>query len=147
MKVTALEEYGLRCLLLFAEAQESESLTLQEISSRERLSLPYAGKLLMILKKAGLVRAIRGRKGGYVLSRPASEIPLREVFSALGDSLYGSHHCEKYSEKREECIHSDDCRVGPLWSSFNSHIQSILSNVTLADIASGNSSFLNVTKA
>jgi len=142
MKVTALEEYGLRCLLLFADNGESQSLTLQEISNKEGLSLPYAGKLLMILKKAGLVEAIRGRKGGYVLSRPASEIKLQEVFSALGESLYGSHHCEKYSESDDVCVHSDDCKVGSLWDSFNTHIQSILTTVTLADVAEGKTELL-----
>ena len=54
MKITALEEYGLRCMICFSAAPDGK-LTLPEISSQEGLSLPYAGKLLMLLKKAGLV--------------------------------------------------------------------------------------------
>ena len=51
MKVTALEEYGLRCMVLLARSEEDHPLTLPEFSDREGVSVPYAGKLLMILKK------------------------------------------------------------------------------------------------
>ena len=67
MKVSALEEYGIRCMVLLAR-QEGGSLTLPEISEAEGLSISYAGKLLNILKKAGLVKSVRGRLGGYALT-------------------------------------------------------------------------------
>ncbi len=140
MKVTALEEYGMRCMILFSLAPEGR-LTLPEISSKEGLSLPYVGKLLTLLKKAGLVTAVRGRNGGFVLSRPAGEIYLNEVLSALGNSLYGSHHCDRYSVDEETCRHQDDCKVGTLWGFFNQHIQSVVEKVTLADVAAGNLNF------
>ena len=142
MKVTALEEYGLRCMILFS-ASPKGMLTLPEISSKEGLSLPYSGKLLMLLKKAGLVKAVRGRNGGFVLSRPDNEIYLSEILAALGNSLYGSHHCDRYSVDEESCRHTSDCKVGILWGFFNQHIQSIIEKVTLADVAAGN---LNFTK-
>jgi Rrf2 family protein len=124
-------------MLMFAKAEPNSSLTLSEISINEGLSLPYAGKLLMILKKADLVRAVRGRNGGYILARPADQITLQEIFGALGDSLYGRHHCERYSDSDDACIHSDDCRVGGLWNVFDHYIQGILQRVTLSDIANG----------
>lgn len=142
MKITAIEEYGLRCMILFSAAPNG-MLTLPEISSKEGLSLPYAGKLLMKLKKAGLVRAVRGRNGGFILIRPANQIYLREILSALGNSLYGSHHCNRYSFDDEACRHQDDCKVGTLWSFFNQHIDSIIEKITLADVAAGN---LNLPK-
>ncbi len=119
-------------------------MTLPEISSKEGLSLPYAGKLMMKLKKAGLVKAVRGRNGGFTICRPASEIYLKEVLSALGNSLYGSHHCDRYSSDKEICRHHNNCKVGTLWGFFNQQIESAIEKVTLADVASGN---LNFTKS
>ncbi|UCD18382.1 MAG: Rrf2 family transcriptional regulator [Candidatus Zixiibacteriota bacterium] len=137
MKVTALEEYGLRCMLLFAGNDNRAPLTLPKISTAEGLSLPYAGKLLMILKKAGLVRAVRGRNGGYSLTKPAHEITLQEILAALGNSLHGSHHCDRFSVNNEDCIHTGNCVIGGIWSTFDNYIQGMLANITLADIALG----------
>ncbi|HYY57081.1 MAG TPA: Rrf2 family transcriptional regulator, partial [Pyrinomonadaceae bacterium] len=63
MKVSAQEEYGLRCLLQLAQAaSRGESLTLAQIAEREGISVANAGKLLWILNKAGLVQSLRGTK-------------------------------------------------------------------------------------
>jgi Rrf2 family protein len=131
-------------MILFSEADQS-MLTLQQISNREGLSLPYAAKLLMKLKGAGLVRALRGRNGGFVLSRPAESIYLNEILSALGDSLYGSHHCDRYSVDKDTCRHSGNCRVGSIWGYFNQQIQTVLGEITLADVAEGKIKFPKVT--
>src|SRR5215210_5878205 len=74
MKISAQEEYGLRCLLQLATLSENESLTLPQIAGREGISVANAGKLLWLLNKAGFVQATRGTKGGYSLARSASEI-------------------------------------------------------------------------
>ncbi|HDL03119.1 MAG TPA: Rrf2 family transcriptional regulator [candidate division Zixibacteria bacterium] len=142
MKVTALEEYGLRCMLLFTEKGDRGPLTIHEISASEKLSVPYAGKLLMILKQAGLVRAVRGRKGGYVLTKPPEQIQLREIFAALGEPFFGNHHCRRYAGDSEICVHDDDCKVRNMWSTFDRFISGILEKVSLADLASGRFNYL-----
>jgi Rrf2 family protein len=83
MKISAQEEYGLRCLLQLAFLENGESLTLPQIADREGISTANAGKLLWILNKAGFVQATRGTKGGYSLSRPANEIYLNQVIKVL----------------------------------------------------------------
>lgn len=135
MKVTALEEYGLRCMILLAKS--NHSMTLPEISTKEGLSLPYAGKLLMILKQAGLVKAVRGRKGGYVLSKPSQEITLSEIFSALGEPVFGPTHCERYSGEGDCCVHTEDCTVRDVWGAFNEFVSGYLDRVNLAELANG----------
>src|SRR5262249_40415094 len=64
MKITAQEEYGLRCLLRLAKAAEGQSLTLPEVATAEGLSVPYAAKLLSVLRHAGLIESVRRRSGG-----------------------------------------------------------------------------------
>lgn len=72
MRITAKEEYGLRCILQLASAPPREPLSAAEIARREGLSCPYVEKLLWTLKKAGFIKSHRGVKGGYVLARPPS---------------------------------------------------------------------------
>jgi len=143
MKITALEEYGLRCMLQFANEGGDKPLTLPEISSREGLSIPYTGKLLMILKQAKLLQAVRGRNGGYILAKPAEEMNLGEIFRALGERFYGPHHCRRYTGDNEKCVHNEDCSVRNMWSTFDRYINSILNKVTLADLAAGNLNFVS----
>ncbi len=137
MKITALEEYGLRCMLLLAKSY-GNTLTLSDFSQRERLSIPYAGKLLMILKKARLVKAVRGRNGGYALSKAASEIYLKEIFYALGEPVFSPSHCQRYSGDEETCVHTSDCSVRDIWIGVGGLIENVMERITLADIASGN---------
>nr|MBN2276158.1 Rrf2 family transcriptional regulator [candidate division Zixibacteria bacterium] len=142
MKITALEEYGLRCMLQFAISDNGKPLTLPEVSTKEGLSIPYTGKLLMILKQAGLLKAMRGRNGGYVLARPATEMMLGEIFRVLGDRFYGPHHCRRYSGNSDACVHDQDCTVRNIWNTFDRFISGILNKVTLADLAAGNLNFV-----
>ncbi|UCD16842.1 MAG: Rrf2 family transcriptional regulator [Candidatus Zixiibacteriota bacterium] len=146
MKVTALEEYGVRCMLLFAKNGSNMPLTLAEISTREGLSVPYAGKLLMILKQAGLVKAVRGRRGGYTLARAPQEIRLSAIFNALGEPFFSPHHCARYSGLNEVCIHGESCNVRRMWNTFDSFIGSVFNIVTLDDLANGDYDFGKVLR-
>jgi len=144
VKVSALEEYGLRCMLQLAR-KNGGPMTLPEISKAEGVSLSYAGKLLMILKKAGLVKAVRGRQGGYALVKPAEEYDLKEIFDALGEPLYNPKHCRKFTGDLVKCAHSKDCTVRDIWKEFSKIIDGVLGNMTLADVASGSYDFGNMT--
>jgi len=64
MRISSLEEYGLRCTLALARVARGGQLSIADIADREGLSTPYASKLLAILRKAGIASAVRGRGGG-----------------------------------------------------------------------------------
>jgi Rrf2 family protein len=145
MKITALEEYGLRCMLMFAEKGPETPLTITEISAGEGLSVPYTGKLLMILKQAGLVRAVRGRNGGYILARPPEEMILKDIFDALGEPFFGPHHCTRYAADNDVCVHNENCKVRDMWATFEQFIGGILGRLTLADLAAGNCDFAAIS--
>jgi len=72
MRITAVEEYGLRCLLNLAREGAKAQLSISEIAEMEGLSVPYTSKLLSILRKSGLVLAARGRGGGRTSYRSRS---------------------------------------------------------------------------
>ena len=142
MKVTALEEYGLRCMVLLARIGSEHPLTLPEFGTREGVSIPYAGKLLMILKKSGLVKAVRGRRGGYVLAHPAEDIPLKRIFDALGQPVFSTNHCDRYSGDNETCVHRGRCSVKNIWQTFEDITSTLLERITLAELASGKVDYL-----
>ena len=146
MKVSALEEYGIRCMVLLAR-QEGGSLTLPEISEAEGLSISYAGKLLNILKKAGLVKSVRGRLGGYELTSPPDQLPLSRIFEVLGEPLYTpKRHCNQYTGEKEQCVHTEDCTVRGMWRGFSKIITGVLDKLTLADLATGEYDFITICR-
>jgi Rrf2 family protein len=133
MKVSAQEEYGLRCLLQLAPLGEAEYLTLAQIAEREGISVANAGKLMWILNKAGLVKSIRGTKGGYRLARPAGEIHLSEIIKVLdADVLAG--HCKSYTGVLDSCVHTGNCGIRPVIVGLHDVVARALSNITLAQL-------------
>ncbi len=135
MKVSAQEEYGLRCLLQLAQLNVGESLTLGQIAEREGISSANAGKLLWLLNKAGLVVSTRGTKGGYCLARPAKEIRLSEVIKILDDDLEG--HCKSYTGVLDACVHTTDCGIRPVLVNLHEVVHQALEKITLAQIVHG----------
>jgi Rrf2 family iron-sulfur cluster assembly transcriptional regulator len=135
MKISAQEEFGLRCLLQLARRPET-CLSLRQIAESEGISVAYAGKLLWILNRAGLVRSTRGAKGGYALARPAREIMVSEIIKILDEDEVESH-CQHYAGERDVCIHNGDCSITPLVEGLNLLVQNALSQISLAQIMGG----------
>lgn len=137
MRITALEEYGLRCLITLGRRGPEGQLSISEIADREGLSVPYASKLLAILRKAGLVQAERGRTGGFSLARKPEAITLYEVLTTLGGPLIDPAHCQKFSGQLDECVHLDSCTVHEVLGGLAGYMRGFLSRTTLADMIAG----------
>ena len=135
MKISAHEEYGLRCLVQLARAEvDAESLTLNQIADREGLSVANAGKLMWVLVKAGLVQSQRGAKnGGYTLARPASDIRLNEVIRILDEDTV-DRFCKTHAGVLDACIHTSDCGIRPVIVGLHEIVQNALSEITLAEL-------------
>jgi len=134
MKITAQEEYGLRCLIQLARVPQGQLVSVKEIAAKEGLSGAYAEKLLRILSKSGLVHSVRGLKGGYVLNRPAASITLGEVVRALGTVETTNHICSVFTGNQDACVHFSDCGIRSIWSGLTTYIQSFLDQTTLASL-------------
>ena len=133
MKISAQEEYGLRCLVQLANLNDGESLTLPQIAEREGISTANAGKLMWLLNKAGFVNSTRGTKGGYFLSRPASEIHLSEIIKVLDEEVLRSH-CVSFTGVKEKCVHTGDCGIRPVIVGLHEIVENALSRITLAQL-------------
>jgi Rrf2 family transcriptional regulator, iron-sulfur cluster assembly transcription factor len=134
MKLSAQEEYGLRCLLYMARHGETRSHSIPEISRAEGLSVPNVAKLMRILRLGGLVASVRGQAGGYTLSRTSDKVSVAEVLSLLGGSFYTEQFCTRHSGLERACAHSGDCSVRLLWRTVQEALDGILQRTTLRDL-------------
>jgi Rrf2 family protein len=139
MKISAQEEYGLRCLVQLANLGEGESLTLPQIAEREGISTANAGKLMWLLNKAGFVNSTRGTKGGYFLSRPAADIRLSEIIKVLDEDVLAKH-CESYTGVLDSCVHHGDCGIRPVIVGLHEIVENALSQITLAQLVGNEAS-------
>ena len=138
MNVSPLEEYGLRCAVQLAALTPGQTLSAPEIAQREGLSVEYVSKFMLLLKKGGLVRTLRGIKGGFALSRPAAEITLKEVFSALKQQRKSrGGFCDSFAGKSGSCVRSGSCGIRPFWQLLSGYIDAFTSRMTLADLLAG----------
>jgi Rrf2 family protein len=139
MKISSQEEYGLRCLLQLARAEEGHSLTIPEVAGNEGLSAPYVAKLLGVLRQAGLIESVRGRSGGYRLARSPAEIHLGAVMMALGEPLFeDANFCARHpGTETDTCVHVGDCTLKALWQTLDLWMRRALDQMTLADLLQG----------
>lgn len=135
MPLSATTEYGLRCALQLARLPVGAHIAASEISTKEGLSVQYVSKLLHILRKEGLVEGVRGQCGGFRLSRHPGEIPLLEVIRALEPDKEFRDICNQFPGSEEECVHSEDCGMRPLWELLFGYFENILEKLTLLDIS------------
>ena len=135
MQFSAQEEYGLRCLLRLEVAGSGKSATLAEISQAEGISVPYAAKMMRLLREGGLVTSARGQAGGYKLARPPESISVSEVLAVLGGRLFEGKFCDDHSGSEDTCTHSIDCSIRSLWRAVQAVVDRLLSQTTIKDLA------------
>ncbi len=134
MKISAQEEYGIRCLMQLGRRGPEASLTIPEIARAEGISTHYAAKLLRVLRKGGLVKSVRGQAGGYVLVRPLERITVTEALAALGGRLYEPEFCDQHGGSEMVCAHTIDCSIRGLWRKVQQAVDQVLGTTTLAEL-------------
>lgn len=134
MKVSKKSRYGLRAMIELTLYKDEGPLSARFISKRQDIPLQYLEQIFNRLKRAGLVKAARGPKGGYLLSRGPSKIKIKDIMGALGDagSLMGC-----LSDKNPSCKKTDTCRARKFWKKLDKSINEVLSSTTLQDLCKG----------
>lgn len=130
MKLSTRTRYGMRAIIELAKHEEKRPLQLKAIAERQDISIKYLEQLMSMLRQSGILRSVRGAKGGYVLARPAEQIRLNEVFRCLE----GPVTTAECTESTDYCERSADCVAREVWLEVEEAIQKILSSITLADL-------------
>ncbi|MGH9298759.1 MAG: RrF2 family transcriptional regulator [Acidimicrobiales bacterium] len=133
MKVSTRGDYASRALLSLAlRAGEAVPTSVRDIAERTGLPQPYLEQILLALKGAGLVRSKRGVGGGYVLARPATEITLSQIVSAVDGPIMVGDFGEPH--QNGACDHEGQCVLLSVWSEVGEHMRHHLDSFTLADM-------------
>ena len=132
MRITKSEEYGLR--LVIRLASEGGQHTIRELADSEQLPEPTVAKVIGRLRRSGVVRAERGRNGGYSLTTPAEEITIARVVEAFDERVYDPAFCDRMSPGDEACAHSSSCGLRPVWRGLTTVIGEFLASITVADV-------------
>jgi len=130
MKLSSRSRYGFRAILELALDFGKGPMQIKTISDRESISNKYLEQLIAMLKASGLVRSMRGPKGGYVLSRHPSEIKLSEIFTTLEGPLL-TVECLDHPEICPRC---SDCVTRDLWAEMQEAVLKVLEDKTLQDM-------------
>ena len=133
MNISTRGRYGLRALLEIAVQPQQMPVTIRDISEKQQMSVTYLEQILHRLKKAGLVRSIRGARGGYVLARKGEKITVSQIISAL-DGPISISHCDLPEMREKSCIGPSACVSRVLWKKLEDLIEGVLSSVTLDDL-------------
>ncbi len=129
MKLSTKGRYGLRALIDLAEHSEDEAVSIGSIAERQSISVSYLEQLVAKLKKAGLVKSIRGAGGGYVLTRTPDEISVGDVLRALEGDLRPVE-CPELEEE-SSCGGSDMCVTKYVWKKINDSINDTVDEIML----------------
>ena len=130
MKLSSRTRYGMRAILELALEYGNAPLQIKTIAEREDISNKYLEQLIAMLKASGLVRSIRGPRGGYTLAKPPSEIQLKDVFTTLEGPMVTA----ECLEHPEYCPRCTDCTTREIWQELQNAIFGVLESVTLADL-------------
>jgi Rrf2 family protein len=109
-------------------------MTTPEIAEREGLTQAHVHKLMRFLRRAGMVKSVRGRKGGYQLARPAAQINVGAVLASLGGRLYSTDFCGQHTGNERTCVRNDDCSIRSLWIAIDQAVQRALQKTQLSDL-------------
>ena len=132
MKLSTRAKYGLKALIDLGLYSEKEAVSLQSIAGRQNISVSYLEQLMALLKKAGLVKSVRGAAGGYFLGRPAEEISVGDILRVLEGGLEAAT-CPG-TECDGGCQGSDLCVAKLVWKRINDSITDAVDTLMLSEL-------------
>ncbi len=132
MVVSTKGRYALRVMIDIAKYEKDSYVTLSGIAERQGLSEKYLESIIKMLVQNGLVKGLRGKNGGYKLSRPAEEITAWDIISVTENDFYVVACMNPDAPK---CDRVSTCVTLPMWKEFNETMQSFFKKYTIADLA------------
>lgn len=133
MKLSTRGRYGVRALVYIALTEEDGPVAIHTIAERQGISERYLEQLLIPLKKAGLVKSIRGARGGYILGRKPEKITMGDIIRVLEGPIAPVECVNEINP--DECTRADYCVTRKVWSEVRDAISNILDSYSLYDLA------------
>lgn len=127
MRLSTKGRYAVTAMMDLALREHHGPVTLADISGNQGISNSYLEQLFARLRKSGLVKGVRGPRGGYRLARPANEITVADIISSV-DETVDATRCRG----REDCQDGERCLTHELWMELSASLFDFLNSITLA---------------
>ena len=134
MKISTKGRYALRMMVDIAENQMNGYVTLKDVALRQGISKQYLEQIALHLSQAGMLRAVRGYQGGYMLSKPAAEYTVNAILQAVEGSMAPVSCLE---EAPNSCDRCEQCKTLKVWTGLQKLIADYLNGITLQDVIEG----------
>ena len=134
LKLSTKGQYGVRAMFEIARGYNLGPITIKQISENQDVSVSYLEQILNQLRKAGIIKSVKGPGGGYVLAKSPDAISI----GAILRELEGPVAITSCLDPREGCMRVDGCVTHLLWKSLGEKIETFLDNMTLDDLLKGN---------
>lgn len=127
--------YALRVMIDLAEHQKDNYIPLKDIASRQGISEKYLESILKVLVAEKLLKGLRGKGGGYRLTRSPEEYTVGEIIE-LAEGTLATVACLK--SNAEPCERKEHCRTLSMWKKYDAMVHDFFYHITLADVLNGN---------
>jgi Rrf2 family iron-sulfur cluster assembly transcriptional regulator len=134
MQLSTKGRYAVMAMTELAGQDQDRAMPLAAIAERQQISRPYLEQLFARLRRQGLVRSVRGPGGGYRLARPAADLSVAEVVTAVDEPLRATR-CAGHGPG---CMTGGvRCQTHALWAETGRQIHDYLAGISLADVVAG----------
>jgi Rrf2 family protein len=130
MKLSTKSRYGTRFLIELAKHYNEGPVQIGFIAERQGISVKYLEQIILPLRKANLIKSIRGRNGGHMLARPPEEIKMGEVLDVLEEGI----DIAGCINKPDTCKRSGKCKSRDLWETATHAMFEKLNSLTLSEM-------------
>ncbi|MCL6559223.1 MAG: Rrf2 family transcriptional regulator [Firmicutes bacterium] len=132
MRLSTRGHYGLKAIFDLAQNYGSDPIPLKIVAERQNLSEHYLEQLIAMLRKAGLVKSVRGAQGGYILAREPAKITVGDVIRALEGPI-APVYCVS-EEDPGNCDEADYCITRTVWARVRDGLARLLDSINLDDM-------------
>ena len=133
--ISTKARYALRVMIDLAQNQQDGYIPLKDIAARQDISEKYMEIILKTLVKGKIIKGLRGKGGGYMLTRSPEEYVIGEIIE-LTEGPLAPVAC--MLPDADPCPRKDTCMTLPLWQKYDSVIHDFFYNITLEDVLNGN---------
>lgn len=128
MKLNRRGQYSLKALLDLSLHKEFGPTATKAIAQRQNIPAPYLEKLLIQMRRAGLVESVRGAQGGYQLAKAPAKISLGQILEAVGETIEPDLSSKPKSKQAEDWV------TYTLWNRLRQNIKESLYSISLEDL-------------
>ena len=144
MMLTTKGRYAVMAILEIASKSADKPIALAEIASKQNIPINYLEQIFIMLRKADIVRSVKGPGGGYTLHSGLDKLKIANIIDAVNENIEMTR-CSGVTGNN--CmVNNTKCKAHDLWHGLSNHIRHYFQAISVADVITGNNQLLNQSK-